>query len=161
MIKKSKNILIHSWRRCLTMIKLITHNENETKEIGHKLADLLENGSVILLTGDLGAGKTTLVRGVAEALDIEDKITSPTFNIMKLYLKGKKVLVHIDAYRLADNNPDIGLDEFIGTEKGLTFIEWPMYVEELIPNEHISIDIRNIGDNNREIVIKGIKECTL
>lgn len=143
------------------MINLISHNEIETKEIGHKLADLLANGSVVLLLGDLGAGKTTLVRGVAEALDIDDKITSPTFNIMKLYLKGRKVLVHIDAYRLADNNSDIGLEEFIGTEKGLTFIEWPMYIKELIPEEVITIDIRNIGDDNREIKIEGLEGCTL
>lgn len=139
------------------MIKrYITHNESETKQIGHELADLLPNGSVVLLLGDLGAGKTTLVRGVAEALDIKDKITSPTFNIMKLYLKGKKVLVHIDAYRLEDANKDIGLDEFIGTEKGLTFIEWPMYINELIPPTHVTINVSNLGDDNREIVIEGI-----
>ena len=65
----------------------ITHNQDETREVGHKLAALLPNGSVVLLKGDLGAGKTTLVRGVAEALGITEKITSPTFNIMKLYLK--------------------------------------------------------------------------
>lgn len=131
-----------------------------TKEIGHKLADLLPSGSVVLLYGDLGAGKTTLVRGVAEQLGIDEKITSPTFNIMKLYFKGKKVLVHIDAYRLEDNKNDIGLDEFIGTERGLTFIEWPMYISHLLPEDAIKLTIRNIGDNKREIEIEGL-ECTL
>lgn len=139
------------------MSKVITSiNELETRQIGHKLADLLPNGTVVLLHGDLGAGKTTLVRGVAEALGITEKITSPTFNIMKLYLKGKKVLVHIDAYRLEDNNADIGLEEFIGTERGLTFIEWPNYIKDMIPDNHVSINIHNIGENKREITITGI-----
>ncbi|MCR4879638.1 MAG: tRNA (adenosine(37)-N6)-threonylcarbamoyltransferase complex ATPase subunit type 1 TsaE [Bacilli bacterium] len=134
----------------------ITHNQNETREVGHKLAALLPNGSVVLLKGDLGAGKTTLVRGVAEALGITEKITSPTFNIMKLYLKGTKPLVHIDAYRLEDHNVDIGLDEFIGIDKGLTFIEWPDYINNLIPNNAISINIKNIGNDDRELTIEGI-----
>ena len=134
----------------------ITHNQDETREVGHKLAALLPNGSVVLLKGDLGAGKTTLVRGVAEALGIAEKITSPTFNIMKLYLKGSKPLVHIDAYRLEDHNVDIGLDEFIGIDRGLTFIEWPDYIKNLIPDNAIIINIRNIGNDDREINIEGI-----
>ena len=134
----------------------ITHNQDETREVGHKLAALLPNGSVALLKGDLGAGKTTLVRGVAEALGITDKITSPTFNIMKLYLKGNKPLVHIDAYRLEDHNIDIGLDEFIGIDRGLTFIEWPDYIKNLIPDNAIIINIKNIGNDDREINIEGI-----
>ena len=135
----------------------LTHNQEETKEVGHKLAALLPNGSVVLLKGDLGAGKTTLVRGVAEALGITEKITSPTFNIMKLYLKGSKPLVHIDAYRLEDRDDDIGLDEFIGIERGLTFIEWPNYIAKLIPDNAISINIKNIGNDDREITIVGVE----
>lgn len=139
------------------MAKLITHNQTETKEVGHKLAALLPNGSVVLLKGDLGAGKTTLVRGVAEALGITEKVTSPTFNIMKLYLKGSKVLVHIDAYRMEDHNVDIGLDEYIGTERGLTFIEWPNFISNLIPDNAIPINIRNIGNDDRELTIEGFE----
>ena len=134
----------------------ITHNQDETREVGHKLAALLPNGSVVLLKGDLGAGKTTLVRGVVEALGITEKITPPTFNIMKLYLKGSKPLVHIDAYRLEDHNVDIGLDEFIGIDRGLTFIEWPDYIKNLIPDNAIIINIKNIGNDDREINIEGI-----
>ena len=135
----------------------ITHNQEETKEVGHKLAALLPNGSVVLLKGDLGAGKTTLVRGVAEALGITEKITSQTFNIMKLYLKGTKPLVHIDAYRLEDRNEDIGLDEFIGIDRGLTFIEWPDYINKLIPENAFSINIKNIGNDDRELTLEGIE----
>ena len=136
--------------------RFITHNQIETKEVGHKLAALLPNGSVVLLKGDLGAGKTTLVRGVAEALNIVEKITSPTFNIMKLYLKGDKPLVHIDAYRLEDRDDDIGLDEFIGIERGLTFIEWPDYIAKLIPSGAVIINIKNIGNDDREITLEGV-----
>ena len=141
---------------------IISTDENMTKEIGHKLADLLPNGSVVLLLGDLGAGKTTLVRGVAEALGITEKVTSPTFNIMKIYLKGTRPLVHIDAYRLEDNNADIGLEEFIGIERGLTFIEWPMYIKNLIPDNAYVITLKHLGDNRREIYIEGDERlCSL
>lgn len=138
------------------MDKIISHDINMTKEVGHKLVDLLPNGSVVLLLGDLGAGKTTLVRGVAEALGITEKVTSPTFNIMKLYLKGNKPLVHIDAYRLEDHNPDIGLEEFIGIEKGLTFIEWPNYIQDLLPDNAVTVTIKNLGNDDREITIEGV-----
>ena len=135
---------------------IITSSQEETKEVGHKLAALLPNGSVVLLKGDLGAGKTTLVRGVCEALGITEKVTSPTFNIMKLYLKGSKPLVHIDAYRLEEHNVDIGLDEFIGIDRGLTFIEWPDYIKNMIPSNAITINIKNIGEDKRELSIEGV-----
>ena len=150
------NIILHFWRNLRMAKRFITHNQIETKEVGHKLAALLPNGSVVLLKGDLGAGKTTLVRGVAEALNIVEKITSPTFNIMKLYLKGDKPLVHIDAYRLEDRDDDIGLDEFIGIERGLTFIEWPDYIAKLIPSGAVIINIKNIGNDDREITLEGV-----
>jgi len=111
---------------------VVLQGEAATIGLGKKISSLLPNGSVVLLTGDLGSGKTTLVKGVAEGLHIDEKVLSPTFNIMKLYLNGERPLVHIDAYRLEDTNSDIGLDEFIGIEQGLTFIEWPMYIEQLI-----------------------------
>lgn len=135
--------------------KIISHSDSETKQLGFNIAKKLPLGSVVLLTGDLGAGKTTLTRGLAEAFDIKDKITSPTFNIMKVYLKGNTPLVHIDAYRLKDMNHDIGLDEYIGYEKGITMIEWPEYIEELLPSNCYEINITNKGDDVREIIIKG------
>ena len=108
-------------------------NCEQMHEFGLKLASLLPNGSVVALQGDLGAGKTTLVRSVAKGLGIEEVVQSPTFNIMKLYLKGNRPLIHIDAYRLADLNTDIGLDEYIGYETGLTMIEWPQFISNLLP----------------------------
>lgn len=130
-----------------------THNDPETRAVGYKLAHILPDGSVITLDGDLGAGKTTLVRGVAQGLNIKEVVQSPTFNIMKIYLKGDKPLIHIDAYRLADINSDIGLDEYIGYETGLTMIEWPVYIPKLIPNNAIKVEIRHLGEEEREIKI--------
>lgn len=128
----------------------------ETLKFGEKLAKVLPNGTTILLYGDLGAGKTTIVRGIAQGLDISEKVQSPTFNIMKIYLKGKKPLVHIDAYRLADINTDIGLDEYIGIENGLTAIEWPMFIKDLLPHNAIKVTIDYLNETKRQINIEGL-----
>lgn len=134
-------------------LEIISNSYIETIQLGHKIAELAVPGSVFCLTGDLGAGKTTLVRGLAQALDIKSVVQSPTFNIMKIYFDGTKPLIHIDAYRLADVNADIGLDEYIGYETGITVIEWPMYIQELIPENANEINIVNTGDNTRLITI--------
>lgn len=138
------------------MEKIIySKNKEETMAIGHRLVNILPNGSVVKLTGDLGAGKTTLVRGIAEALHIKEVVQSPTFNIMKIYFKGDKPLIHIDAYRLADINTDIGLNEYIGYPTGLTVIEWPEFIIDQIPEEAIEITITHEGDDNRKIIVNG------
>ena len=131
----------------------ITNSAEETMDLGKKIAQNAKNGSVFCLTGDLGAGKTTLVRGIAIALNIKSVVQSPTFNIMKIYFDGIKPLIHIDAYRLADVNTDIGLDEYIGYETGLTVIEWPDFIEELIPETAITVQIINLGETRRRITI--------
>lgn len=138
--------------------KFITHSKEETMKIAYSMASILPLGSVLTLTGDLGAGKTTFVRGLAQGLDIKEVVQSPTFNIMKIYFKGKRPLIHIDAYRLADIDTDIGLDEYIGYETGITVIEWPMYIEKLIPNDHIEIEITNLGGDDRQLVIRSKDE---
>ncbi len=132
------------------IIKL-THSKEETMQLAKSIADKLPNGITLTFSGDLGAGKTTFVRGLAEGLGIKEVVQSPTFNIMKIYLKGNRPLIHIDAYRLADIDTDIGLDEYIGYETGITVIEWPMYIQKLIPDYSIEVEISNIGDDNRQI----------
>lgn len=126
-------------------------SSDQMNEFGKKIAKVVPSGTVIGLLGDLGAGKTTLVRGVARGLNITEVVQSPTFNIMKLYLKGDRPLIHIDAYRLADLNADIGLDEYIGYETGLTMIEWPLYIKELLPDNTLWIEITNTGETSRKI----------
>ena len=131
----------------------VSNSAEETMELGKTLARAAKNGSVFCFTGDLGAGKTTLVRGIAQGLNIKSVVQSPTFNIMKIYFDGTKPLIHIDAYRLADVNTDIGLDEYIGYETGLTVIEWPGFIKELIPENAITVNIINLGENQRKITI--------
>ena len=135
-------------------IQITTSSAQETIELGQKIAGLAKAGSVFCLTGDLGAGKTTLVRGIAKALNIKSVVQSPTFNIMKIYFDGTRPLIHIDAYRLADVNTDIGLDEYIGYETGITVIEWPIYIPYLIPENSNEINILNVGENVRKITLK-------
>ena len=106
-----------------------------------------------MLTGDLGAGKTTFVSGVAEGLGIKDNVISPTFNIMKCYFGGRLPLYHIDAYRLEDQNIEIGLDEYIEGD-GACFIEWPKFIEPLIPDERIEIEINHKEENTRTLIFK-------
>ena len=131
----------------------VSNSAEETMQLGQKVAKAANNGSTFCFSGDLGAGKTTFVRGMAQALNIKSVVQSPTFNIMKIYFDGIKPLIHIDAYRLADVNNDIGLDEYIGYETGLTVIEWPDFIKDLIPDNAINVNITNQGDNQRRIVI--------
>ena len=121
--------------------------------LGQKFVALAKPGSTFCLTGDLGAGKTTLVRGIARALNIKSVVQSPTFNIMKVYFDGDRPLIHIDAYRLADVNTDIGLDEYIGYETGITVIEWPEFIKDLIPENAIEVNIRHAEGDTRNITI--------
>ena len=120
-----------------------------------KLNNKLVNGDTVLLTGDLGAGKTTLVKFIAKENNVKDKVISPTFNIMKIYLSGNRLIVNIDACRFNEQNNDIGLEEYIGTNRGITSIEWPYFIEEYIPLNNILIEINNPNnDDSRIITIK-------
>lgn len=132
------------------MIELITSSKEETKALGKKLAGLFEPGDVVLLQGDLGAGKTTFVSGVAEGLSCGEEVISPTFNIMKCYFKGRIPMYHIDAYRLEGQNIEIGLDEYIEGD-GVCLIEWPIYIEKLIPDEHLDVKIEHLGGDRRKM----------
>lgn len=129
----------------------------DTKEIAKRIAFYLNRGDVILLKGDLGAGKTTFVGGIAKSLGIKEDVISPTFNIMKCYFSGKIPLYHIDAYRLENQNIEIGLDEYIEGD-GVCFIEWPDYISSLIPDEKLDITILNLGENKRQITLSSLSE---
>lgn len=136
----------------MNSVKLISNNEKETQELAAKIIKKLHPGDVVLLKGDLGAGKTTFVGGALHALGYNDHVVSPTFNILKCYFEVTPNVFHIDAYRLEDQNHDIGLEEFI-EGNGICFIEWPIYIPELIPAKHVSISITRIDDEKRNIEI--------
>ena len=141
---------------------ILTKSKEETMKLGEKLAQGLFLKAVITLSGDLGAGKTTLVAGVAKGLKIEEIVTSPTFNILKCYFHKPLSLFHIDAYRLDGVNKDIGLEEFIDGD-GVTMIEWPNYIEEMIPLDFLEVIIRNFGNDKRELtfISHGVKHDQL
>lgn len=136
--------------------KIISKNEEETRSLAAKIMTHLKVGSVVLLSGDLGAGKTTFVSGALSYLGYKDHVISPTFNILKCYFEVNPIVYHIDAYRLEDQNIDIGLEEYI-EGNGVCFIEWPQFITPLIPLNHLEISLKRIGDNEREIEI--IDKC--
>ncbi len=135
----------------------ISKDANQTQSLAAKIISFLKPGDVVLLTGDLGAGKTTFVGGALASLGYKEHVISPTFNILKCYFEVKPNVFHIDAYRLENQNIDIGLDEFI-EGNGITFIEWPKFIEPLIPAKHLEISIKRIGDNEREIEVSDPNE---
>ena len=128
--------------------KVISKSASGTKALAAKIMGFLYPGDVVLLTGDLGAGKTTFVGGALEALGYKEHVISPTFNILKCYFEVKPNVFHIDAYRLEDQNTDIGLEEFLEGE-GVSFVEWPKFIEEILPPETLTIKISRISDNER------------
>lgn len=129
-----------------------TNKPEETKELGKQLGLLAKENMVFTLTGDLGAGKTTLTQGIAKGLDIEKTVSSPTFTILKIY-HGRIDLYHFDAYRLEGLHQDLGFEEMIDGE-GLTVIEWPMYIQDMIGEEFLEIEIKFIEEEVREFVLK-------
>ena len=134
--------------------EFLTHRKEETQALGRLLSSSFLPGDVVLLKGDLGAGKTTFTGGVAKGLNVQEDVISPTFNIMKCYFHGRIPLYHIDAYRLENQNIELGLDEYIEGD-GVCLIEWPQYIAPLIPDEVLSITLTNEGGDDRKIVLEG------
>ena len=136
------------------MIELISNSSDETIEIGRKLGSLLKSGDVIAYKGTLAAGKTTLTKGIAKSLGIEEDVTSPTFTLLSEY-EGKIPLYHFDAYRLDDAQAfyDIAAEEFIYGD-GVCAIEWTENVESAIPSDAIKIQIEIIEPEKRKITIE-------
>jgi tRNA threonylcarbamoyladenosine biosynthesis protein TsaE len=138
-------------------VTITTQSEDETSEVGRRLAQTLELGSVVLLIGDLGAGKTAFVRGLAEGLGAgPEEVSSPTFTLMQEYRGGRVPLIHVDLYRLNDAREidDLGLEE-MGMESVLA-IEW---AEKLPRPVADAVEVRiehGVGDERR-IAIIGVK----
>ncbi|MCI6754327.1 MAG: tRNA (adenosine(37)-N6)-threonylcarbamoyltransferase complex ATPase subunit type 1 TsaE [Lachnospiraceae bacterium] len=133
-----------------------TESREETWQLGEKLGRLVQPDMVFLLQGDLGAGKTTLTQGIAKGLDITRNVTSPTFNILKIY-HGRMPLYHIDAYRMEGVSQDLGLDEFLDDD-GLTVIEWSQFMPNLVPDQYLRISIHLLDGDAREFIFEAIGE---
>jgi len=132
---------------------VITHSPDETFEYARKLGERLDRGAVILLSGDLGAGKTVFAKGIAAALEIDPAdVTSPSFTLVNTY-KGKKTLHHADLYRLdVVRSVDLGLDEMFDDRDAVTVVEW---AERLnwAPPDAIRVTIEYVSESERKITV--------
>lgn len=139
------------------MEELIIENLKETKKFAKKFAKLLVGGEVILLSGDLGAGKTTFTRCVLKALGVKGDITSPTFTIMREYKTKKFNIYHFDMYRIGDSSEarEFGLEDYIysGDSRSLVFIEWSENIADMLNGKFIKINISLLDDGKRKFEI--------
>ena len=141
------------------MQTIITHSPEETRALGERLARLLQPGAVVAFTGDLGAGKTAFISGMAQGLDIPERVTSPTFTIVNEYEGGRLPLFHFDMYRLgsADELFHIGWDDYLA-RGGVCAVEWSENVAEAIEDDAVRVDIaRGEDDNSRVIRVEGVQ----
>ncbi len=135
---------------------LISNCEGDTVKAGEVLAERLRPGDVIAMYGDLGAGKTQFVRGLAKGLGLTARVSSPTFTIVNEYL-GKVPLFHFDMYRLADADElfEIGWEDYLA-RGGICAVEWSENAEGAFPEDTITVRIKKTGENTREITIDRI-----
>lgn len=130
--------------------EFITNSTDETLDLARRLSEILGKGDVVTLEGDLGAGKTTLTKGLAAGLGIKRNVNSPTFTIIKEYNGGRLPLYHMDVYRVADSEEDLGFDEYFQGD-GITVVEWAHLIQEQLPSERLAIEISYVSESAREI----------
>lgn len=134
-------------------MKYMVSSELETKNVATEFASKLKNGDVVLLNGDLGAGKTTFTRFVLHARGVKDIVNSPTFSIMKTYV-GDTTFHHFDTYRISTEEAiEAGFDEVLEDKDSIIFIEWSENIASLLPRHYYIINIKNTGEEAREIEI--------
>ena len=142
-----------------------TNSPAETRALGFQLAAMLRPGDVLLLLGDLGAGKSELTRGIARGLGVTCPVASPSFTILNVYDEGRIPLYHFDWYRLnsAEELYEMGMDEYLGGD-GVAVVEWPSRCPEAVPETYLEVRIDTVGERDREIILAprgGFREITL
>ena len=133
--------------------KITTHGEEDTIEIAQNIESEKFPNMVICLIGDLGSGKTMFTKGFAEALGIDENITSPTFNIIKEYTGGESNLYHMDLYRLDGDVRNLGIEEYY-EKGGVVIIEWADMIEDYLPEERLEIRFKIVDEDTRVLVFK-------
>lgn len=137
------------------MFEIITKSPEETAAIGEKIGRLVSNGTVICLYGDLGAGKTLFVQNLAKGLEIDEDVTSPTFNIMNVY-EGRLPLYHFDLYRLEQEYEleDIGFYDYVDDPDGIVVIEWADKFADCLPDDFVLLTIERTEaeENERRLI---------
>lgn len=141
------------------MLEVITKTETETELVGEKLAGIVPDGTVIALYGELGAGKTAFVRGLARGMGIECRVSSPTFTIVNEY-PGKRRLLHFDMYRLASAEElwDIGWEDYLARGE-VCAVEWSENVEQAFTGEELRVRIDKLPGGSRRIRMEGAFLC--
>lgn len=134
---------------------MITEGPEETMELAADLARRLRDGDVVALVGPLGTGKTTFVKGLARGLFIPEEVLSPSFLLARTYL-GTKPLHHLDLYRLRHPGElrEVGLDELLPPERGVTAVEWADRFPDLIPKGAVWVFLEHAGQNRRKVTIR-------
>jgi len=136
-------------------IEYISRTPKQTQRVGTRLGALLSAGDIVCLIGDLGAGKTTFVQGVAMGWGSYDRVTSPTFVLVNVYRRSNGGrLFHLDAYRLQNAQEAIDLDLEDMLERGPLVIEWADRITDALPSECLTIRFKWIGDEQRDLIIK-------
>lgn len=138
----------------------ICQNLEDTEKLAYKFAKLIENGCFVSLYGEIGAGKTAFIKLVAKALDVKEKVTSPSFVILNEYHTAKIPIYHFDLYRLENEGVKTILDELREYSEGkkLTFVEWAEFSQDEIPFNHIEIDVTYEDDDSRKYTFKAFGE---
>ena len=136
-------------------MRYVTNSPEETEALGEKFAKRLQPGAVVAFTGDLGAGKTAFVRGMAAGLQIRDAVSSPTYTIVNEYLSGSMPLFHFDMYRLGSSDElfDIGWEDY-QARGGICAVEWSENVADAM-EDAVFVRISRLSDTGREIQIEG------
>ena len=131
-----------------------TNSAAETRALGEELAARLQPGDVVVLEGELGAGKSELARGIAKGLGVKETVTSPSFTILNVYESGRYPLYHFDWYRLESEDElyELGMDEYLGGD-GIAVVEWAERCPEAVPENHLRISLETTGEEQRKIVI--------
>lgn len=138
-------------------LEFLSHSPDQTRRVGARLGSLLKTGHVLCLNGDLGSGKTTLVQGIAQGWGSPDPVTSPTFVLINNYQRADGLqLSHLDAYRLADALEAEALDIDYLLESGPLIVEWPGRILSALPEQHLWIDLKYSGEQQRMMLIRPI-----
>ena len=134
-------------------LEFFSRSPDQTRRIGMRLGALLEPGDLVCLSGDLGAGKTTLVQGIARGWGSLDLVTSPTFILVNAYRRPDgQLLHHLDAYRMVSAAEAEDLDLDLMLEKGPMLVEWPERIQAALPEERMWVDLRWMGDEHRGMI---------
>ena len=137
------------------MNRTISTSVGQTRSFGEKLAAQLLPGDVVLLSGEMGAGKSELARGIAIGLDVAEPVSSPSFTVLQVYGSGRFPFYHFDWYRIrsAEELYELSMEEYLGGD-GIAVVEWPEHAMEAVPAVHLHIMLDFLGDDVRKITLE-------